>query len=125
MKRDHLRIKNHPHDFGVAGAARADFLIGRMGREPAGISDRRHPDARQLPKFALNAPKTAHREHGPLKAGRDRRVKRALEDKMRACGDDWLVAAGQGLGGGRQTAFFGAKQHASGLLVTSSQYRRI
>src|ERR1700733_3766402 len=57
-------IVDHEHDFVVAGAAGADFLVGRVRRQTAGIADRGDVDAvAELPETALRSPKTAQPEH--------------------------------------------------------------
>ena len=47
----------------MPGPTRADLLIGRVGRQPAGIAHGRRVNTRLTPKESLNAPKTPHTEH--------------------------------------------------------------
>ena len=68
----------------MAGAARADFLIGRVGCHAAGIADRSHvyPVA-QFPEFALGAPEAAEAEHRLLEAFRIWAFEPVMIDEMR------------------------------------------
>ena len=76
------RIEHHLHHLRMAGAARTDLLIGRIGRDPARIAGRRRPHARQLPEHPLHAPETAHAEHGRLHPRRMRPLQRMTQDEV-------------------------------------------
>ena len=83
----------------MAGAAGADFLIGRIGRVAAGIADRGDDKRRRpVPRTSLGAPEAAEAEHGLLDAFRIRALERAMIDEMLARGADRRRAAGQRLG---------------------------
>src|SRR5206468_3094637 len=55
----HFRVVDDEHGLGMAGPPAAHLFIGRVGRMPAGIADRRRPDARRLPEDAPGAPDAA------------------------------------------------------------------
>src|SRR5690625_5378402 len=59
-----LRVKDHPHSLGVTGQAATHLFVSGIGRVPALIAYRRHPDARQAPEEALRAPEASQREVG-------------------------------------------------------------
>src|SRR5579863_7707070 len=71
------RVEHDEHDLGVPGAARTDFLIGRVLREAAGVADGRRVDAGRLPELPFRPPKAAEGEHGLLEARRKRRLERS------------------------------------------------
>src|SRR5450759_1329980 len=81
-----FRVVDHQHHLIVAGASRADFLVGRTGRQSAGIADGGDLDARisrpfaKLPEFALGAPEAAKPEQRLLRALRIRPLQRAVID---------------------------------------------
>ena len=56
-------IDDH-HRLGMSGAARADFLVGGIGRRAADVADRGHPYAGKLPERALRSPVAAERKIG-------------------------------------------------------------
>jgi hypothetical protein len=67
---DLLRVVHHQHHFAVAGQAGADFFVGRVGCEAAGVADH-GADPALLPEAALGAPETAQAEDDLLRpAGR-------------------------------------------------------
>ncbi|MOA06358.1 hypothetical protein D3C78_1259890 [compost metagenome] len=70
------RIVDHPHHFGVPGHAGADFLVGRVGREAAGVARGRHPHPRLLPQAPLGAPEAAQAELHFLESFGERRLQR-------------------------------------------------
>ena len=51
----------------MAGAAGADLLVGRVGREAARVADRRREDAGRLPELPLRAPEAAQAEERQLR----------------------------------------------------------
>src|SRR6185312_14714687 len=64
LVRDFLWIVDHQHDLVVAGTAAANFLVGRIGREAASITDRGDIyGVAKLPELALRAPEAAKSEH--------------------------------------------------------------
>ena len=63
---DDLGIEGNLDHFGVAGAIRANVLIGGVIDLAAGIADRRGFDARQTPERGFDAPETARTECGLL-----------------------------------------------------------
>src|SRR5262245_53642261 len=97
---DLLRVIDHLHDLVVAGAAGADLLVGRIGRQAAGIAHGGRVNAlAQLPELALGAPEAAHAEDRGLEAVRVRPLERRMQNKMLARGRNRRWAAGQRLGG--------------------------
>jgi hypothetical protein len=90
-----FRIIDHQHHLVVTGAARADFLIGRIGRHPAGIADGGDMDAiAQFPEFALGAPEAPEAEHRLFEAVRIRPLQCAMIDEVCGGGADRGGAAG-------------------------------
>ena len=65
VRRD-LRIEDDANHFDVAGLTRAHFFVARVGRESAGVADRRRVHAWQQPETFLRAPETAHAEERHL-----------------------------------------------------------
>src|SRR5471032_618412 len=91
------RVEPHLHHLVVAGVARADFLVGRVGRETASIADGGRVDARRLPELALSPPEAAQPEHRLLEAGWKRRLNAIVVHEMLGRhGEGGLVAARQG-----------------------------
>src|ERR1700733_10513640 len=77
------RIEHDQHRFGVTGAARADFFIGRILCVAAGVANRRDVDAvAEFPELALRTPEAAQSEHRLLKSSRIRRLQRMAVDEM-------------------------------------------
>src|SRR5579875_399862 len=102
-----LRIIDHQHTFGVAGAPAANFFIGRIGREAADITDSRDDNARaEFPEFAFGAPETSEREDGLGGSRRVRPFERAMIDEMLRRCRDRHGAAGQCLGAARKDKLF-------------------
>ena len=115
LKADPLGIKHDAHHFGVTGAARAHFLIGGVGRDPARIACGRVHHAWQLPEHALHAPETAHGEYRLFMAIGHSSFQRAALDEMRRRCRQGLYAAGQGF----------ARRHKVGfpLRITAQAHR--
>ncbi|MCY1179120.1 hypothetical protein D9M73_195010 [compost metagenome] len=55
-------VIHHQHHFGVTGQARADFFVGRVRCETAGVADHGADHAFTLPEAALRAPEAAEAE---------------------------------------------------------------
>ncbi len=55
-----LRIKHDEHHFRMTGFAAADFFVGCIRCEAAGVAYRCGVNPRQFPEHTLNAPETAH-----------------------------------------------------------------
>ncbi|MCY1247659.1 hypothetical protein D9M72_610090 [compost metagenome] len=53
---DFFRLVDYEHDFAVASQAGADFFVGRVWGEAAGIAHRRAVYALALPETTLSAP---------------------------------------------------------------------
>src|SRR5204862_1398277 len=100
-----LRVEDDEHGLGVARAAGADLLVGRVRREAAGVADGRGVDARRLPEDALGAPETAHADHYLLEPFGERRLERRPEDVVPVWDPHRLVAAGERLVGGDHLAW--------------------
>jgi hypothetical protein len=96
---DDLRVEHDQHDLGMAGQAGAGLLVGRIGREAAGIADRRNPDAFGLPEQALRAPEAAQAEQRRLQPFRIGALQRTLRDMVLRRRRDGPLAAGQRLAG--------------------------
>src|SRR5215207_10713212 len=109
---DLLRIEHDQHHFGMTGAARADLLIGRIGRVSAGIADGGRMDAvTELPELALCAPETAEAEHRLLEACGIGRLQLAAVDEMRGGGRYRGGTARQRFGGAWQRGGLAHEQH--------------
>src|SRR5262249_45067372 len=107
-----LRIVDDQHHLVVAGAARADFLIGRIWRHAAGIADGGDINAvTQFPELALGAPEAAETEHRLLEALGIGPLERVVIDEMLVGGADRGSAARQRLARGRHGNFLEA-EHA-------------
>ena len=92
---DHRRVKDHAYDLGVACLAGAGLFIARIRRMAAGIADRRHLDARQLPEEALGSPEAAQPQHDLLTLTVERRYNRAAIDVMNAADANRFTAPWQ------------------------------
>ena len=96
LEGDRGRVIDDAHDFGVARAAAADVLIGRIARRPAGVADGGHIDpVAGLPEFALRAPEAAHAEEDLLGPDWKRRIERVAVDEMTRAVIDGRGAVGK------------------------------
>jgi hypothetical protein len=66
----------------VAGQARADFFVGRVRREAAGVTDHGADHAFTLPEPTLRAPETAQAEDGELDVAGERAQQRVVVDEV-------------------------------------------
>src|SRR5215211_6229675 len=98
---DLIRAIGDQNRLGVPGPPAADFLVGGVRSEAAGVAHRRGVDAGRLPEVALGAPEAAHPEDDGLHALGEGRLERSAEHEMgvrhRKRAD---LAAGEGVGGG-------------------------
>src|SRR5262249_21116772 len=90
------RVEADEHRLGVAGAARADLLVGWVRRVAAGVADSCRVDAGGLPEHALGTPEAAHPDYRLLEALGERRGDRRPEDGVPGRPGDGLVTAGEG-----------------------------
>ena len=70
-------VIHHQHHFAVAGQAGADFFVGRVRREAAGVADHAADHAVALPELALGAPEATQaedRETDVIQEGPQQRV---------------------------------------------------
>src|SRR5690348_214919 len=104
--------------------ARAHFLVGRIRREPAGITHGRGHDSRDLPELAFRAPETAEPEHGLFEATHGRLLDVAAIHEVPARQRQWGIAARKGLALGRHGGFLGKECH-EGLLVSRDWTRSV
>ena len=95
---DLVLVIHHQDHFGVAGQARADFLVGRVGGEAAGITHRRADHAFTLPELAFRAPEAAQAEDRELHVADEgtQHVLVLIDEVFLRYGDRGF-AAGQGL----------------------------
>ncbi len=96
---DPLGVVDDEHRLVMAGPARADLLIGRVRREPAGIADRGDMDAGDLPELPLGAPEAAEPEQRRLGALRVGAFEGGAAHEMGLGGGNGLRPAGQRLVG--------------------------
>ncbi len=82
-----LGVEHDLDHFRVAGHAGRRFVIGRVGGNATGITDRGHVDAGDFPEQPFGAPEAAHAEIGRFEAFRIRTVQRAAVD-------EWVSAVG-------------------------------
>src|SRR5215831_8525982 len=109
---DLLGIEHYEHNLVVARATGAHFLVGRVGRDTAGVAHRRHPDAiSHLPELALGAPEATESEHRHLEAVWIGAFERALAEEVHVGSGDWLGAAFKCAVGGWHLELFAGKQH--------------
>src|SRR4051795_13158793 len=73
------RVEDDEDGLGVAGATRADLLVGRVRRRAARVADGRRVHARGLPEDPLGAPEAAHAELRALEPVGERRRDRVSE----------------------------------------------
>ena len=107
------RIVDHQHHLVVAGAARAELLVGRIRRVPAQITHRGGVDPiAQLPERALRAPKAPEPEDRGLEAGRVRAFEGTFQDEVARGGRDRIGTTGQRLGGRRHFSLLAEHEHA-------------
>ncbi|SCM77827.1 hypothetical protein KL86PLE_60143 [uncultured Pleomorphomonas sp.] len=99
---DGVRVEHHLHRLGMAGAARADLLVGRVLGEAADIADRRQVDAGQAPEQPLGTPEAAEGEGGDGVSLRHRALQRSAGDEMGFGGGNRPGAARQRRLGRRQ-----------------------
>ena len=107
----HCGIEYHAHHFRMAGAARAHFFIGGMGRITAGVTRGGHVHAGQQPEFALRTPETAQSEHRCLHVGGKRWFERMTVDVMPLRHRHRDIAPRQGLRRGYHADFPGMAEH--------------
>ena len=115
-------VEDDLDDLGMAGAAGADFFIGRVRGDAASIADTGQPDALGLPEDALGAPEAAEAEDGGLVSGRGVRLDRAAVDEMGRGGRDRPGAAGQGGVTGRQGSGLAGEEHRLGIPCCDRRY---
>jgi hypothetical protein len=109
---DLRRVIHHEHHLVVAGLAAADLLIGRIGREAAGVSHRGRVDAvAQFPELTLGAPEAAHAEHRGLQALGPRSHERMTVDEMSGRSRDRRGAALERCRGGRHFGLLPGEEH--------------
>src|SRR5215471_17943239 len=119
---DFRGIEHHQYDFVMARTAGAYFLIGWIGCDAAGVTDRRDPNAiAHLPEHALGSPKAAEPEHRRLEALRIGTFEGALAEEVCARRGDRLRAAFEGVVGGRHFEFLAGKQHVVQAVVLQSE----
>ena len=111
-------VEDDLDDLGMAGAAGADFFVGRVRGDAAGIADTGQPDALGLPEDPLGAPEAAEAENGRLVSGRGVGLDRAAVDEMGRGGRDRPGAAGQGGVTGRQGSGLAGEEHRRDSLVS-------
>ncbi|MCY1442681.1 hypothetical protein D9M71_590600 [compost metagenome] len=113
---DLVLVEHHQHHFGVAGQARADFFVGRVGGEAAGIADHGADHAFTLPEAPLGTPEAAQAKDRKVDVLEERPEQWGVfEDKVLLGQGHRGFAARQGLFRSRQDVFvhqdFRAQDH--------------
>ena len=124
LEGDDLRVEHHQHRLGVVGAAAAGFLVGRIGRVSARVTDSRRPDARGLPEHALRAPETAQAELHLLESFGERRRHRVALGQVLRRHAHLVIAPRQGAFGGEQLGgLLHESEHGDLLIPYTLEYR--
>ena len=110
------RVEDGQHDLGVTGSARTDLLVGRIGRESAGVSDRGRPHPLRLPELALRSPETTHADDDLAETCWPGRSEGVSEHGMGVGYLDRLVAAGEGILSRDELGLAASEQHVSPAL---------
>src|SRR6516162_2815632 len=82
----------------MPSATRAHFLIGRIGREPANVTDRGDDDTGNAPEAFLSTPEATKPEYGGLRALWIRLLERSSVNEMGYRAGEGIGTPAQGLG---------------------------